>query len=350
MYDVNDSFTGTDLDRDGQAITYSFTAGNGLGGFAIDASTGAITVANSAVMDFETHPTFTLTVSATDGSVADTASITINLQDVGEGAPLPSDPNPDPNDFDGLVGTATTGYTLVEGDDGDNNLPGGGGTDQSIFNGFGGADTINTQGGNDIAYGGGGNDVINGQNGADLLYGQAGDDKISGDQDIDTIYGGSGNDLISGGDAADVIYGGSGADVISGNDNNDLIIGGYGADTLTGDNGSDTFRYLYRADTGDTITDFNSISDPNAGGSGGGDIDDKIDLSALDANVATGTNDAFTFVIAQTTSVQANRVTWYQDAVNNQTIIQADVNGDTTADLTIKLTGIHTLQAGDFTL
>src|SRR5258706_3647674 len=47
VYNVSDSFTGTDLDRDGQAISYSITGGNSLGGFAIDASTGAITVADS---------------------------------------------------------------------------------------------------------------------------------------------------------------------------------------------------------------------------------------------------------------------------------------------------------------
>ena len=81
---VSDSFTTTDFDRDGQAITYSITGGNGLGGFAIDANTGAITVANSAVLDFETTPSFTLTVTASDGSQSDTAAITVNLLNVNE--------------------------------------------------------------------------------------------------------------------------------------------------------------------------------------------------------------------------------------------------------------------------
>ncbi len=84
---VSDSFTGTDLDRDGEAITYSITAGNTGGAFAIDAATGAITVANSAALDFETTPSFTLTVTASDGSLSDTAAITVNLNNLNDNAP-----------------------------------------------------------------------------------------------------------------------------------------------------------------------------------------------------------------------------------------------------------------------
>ncbi len=84
---VNDSFTGTDFDRDGEAITYSITAGNTGGAFAIDAVTGAITVANSAALDFETTPSFTLTVTASDGSLSDTAAITVNLNNLNDNAP-----------------------------------------------------------------------------------------------------------------------------------------------------------------------------------------------------------------------------------------------------------------------
>ncbi len=84
---VSDSFTGTDFDRDGQAITYSITAGNTGGAFAIDGATGAITVANSAALDFETTPSFTLTVQASDGTLSDTAAITINLNNLNDNAP-----------------------------------------------------------------------------------------------------------------------------------------------------------------------------------------------------------------------------------------------------------------------
>lgn len=84
VYNVNDSFTGTDLDRDGTAITYSITAGNTGGAFAINPATGQITVNSSAVLNRESISSFTLTVQASDGTLTDTATITINLNDVDE--------------------------------------------------------------------------------------------------------------------------------------------------------------------------------------------------------------------------------------------------------------------------
>ena len=71
----------------GQALTYQITAGNASGAFAIDASTGQITVANGAALDYETTPAFTLTVQVTDNgspALSSTATITINLADVNE--------------------------------------------------------------------------------------------------------------------------------------------------------------------------------------------------------------------------------------------------------------------------
>jgi hypothetical protein len=84
VYNVNEAFTGTDLDRDGQTLAYSITAGNTGGAFAIDPATGAITVANPVALDFETNPVFTLTVNATDGTLSDTAQITVSVVDVNE--------------------------------------------------------------------------------------------------------------------------------------------------------------------------------------------------------------------------------------------------------------------------
>ena len=62
-------------------LTYSIVGGDGS--FAINPSTGQITVANSATLDFETSPTFNITVQVTDaGSLSATTSVTINLSDV----------------------------------------------------------------------------------------------------------------------------------------------------------------------------------------------------------------------------------------------------------------------------
>ena len=84
VYNVNDSVTGTDQDPDGDTITYAITAGNGLGAFAIDSTTGQISVASSTPLDIETNPSFALTVQASAGGDTNTATITINLTDVDE--------------------------------------------------------------------------------------------------------------------------------------------------------------------------------------------------------------------------------------------------------------------------
>lgn len=69
----------------GDTITYSITGGNTNGAFAINAATGEITVANSAALDFETTPSFSLTVTATDnGMLVDTDTFVINLTNVNE--------------------------------------------------------------------------------------------------------------------------------------------------------------------------------------------------------------------------------------------------------------------------
>ena len=87
IYDVSDSFTTSDFDRDGSAITYSIASGNALGGFAIDAATGVITVANTAVLDFETMSAFSLSITASDGSLTDNAIMNIRLNNLNDNAP-----------------------------------------------------------------------------------------------------------------------------------------------------------------------------------------------------------------------------------------------------------------------
>jgi predicted outer membrane repeat protein len=67
-------------------LTYAIIGGNTGGAFAINAVSGEITVVNSAALDYETNPSFGLTVQVTDNlGLSDTATITINLGAVNEG-------------------------------------------------------------------------------------------------------------------------------------------------------------------------------------------------------------------------------------------------------------------------
>ena len=75
---------GTDVDA-GDSLTYTIESGNTNGAFAINATTGEITVANSAALNFETDPRFDLVVRVTDtGGLFDEAAATIFLRDIND--------------------------------------------------------------------------------------------------------------------------------------------------------------------------------------------------------------------------------------------------------------------------
>ena len=72
------------------SITYSITAGNGEGKFAIGSATGAIAMA--AALDFETTGSYSLTVQASDGTNSATASVHVTVTDAND-APVPTPPD-----------------------------------------------------------------------------------------------------------------------------------------------------------------------------------------------------------------------------------------------------------------
>jgi Ca2+-binding RTX toxin-like protein len=184
---------------------------------------------------------------------------------------------------------------------------------------------------------GGGADIIASSSGSETLNGGSGNDLLFGNDGIDTVNGEAGNDLL---------VGGGGNDIINGSTGNDTISGGAGGDNLTG--GGDADRFVYTAVTDsqtgagnfDTIADFNGVNDTGT--------DDVIDLSAIDADPGTLGDQAFTFVAAQTSGVQAHAITWEQTGGN--TIVRIDVDGNTGngAEMEIRLTGVHNLTAADF--
>ncbi len=74
---------GYDADA-GTTLTYSLTDNAG-GRFAINSSTGAITVADSSLLNFEAATSHSVTVQVSDGSLTFSKAFTINLSNVNEG-------------------------------------------------------------------------------------------------------------------------------------------------------------------------------------------------------------------------------------------------------------------------
>ena len=178
--------TAASTDVHGGTVTYSLSDNAG-GRFAIDASTGIVSVANGSLIDFETATSHNITVQASDGAATSSQSFTIAVNDVAEG---------DPNDFDNLVASPfTSGNDAPSGTlDGVATYYGGAGNDVMSGKTTGGG--TNGQNNNIIFYGGSGNDTLTGSNGTDALYGGSGNDTLNGYIGSDTLTGGLGADIF----------------------------------------------------------------------------------------------------------------------------------------------------------
>ena len=88
--------TVTASDTDGDPLSYTITGGNEDGVFAIDATTGTITVVDPAAPDFETTTGFALTVEVADGNGGtDSAIVSIEVTNVAPSMPIDGDGNAD---------------------------------------------------------------------------------------------------------------------------------------------------------------------------------------------------------------------------------------------------------------
>ena len=79
--------TASASDVNGGTVTFSLTDNAG-GRFAIDAASGVVTVANAALLDFETATSHNITVTATDGALTSSQTFTIAVTDVARPTPV----------------------------------------------------------------------------------------------------------------------------------------------------------------------------------------------------------------------------------------------------------------------
>ena len=137
-----------------------------------------------------------------------------------------------------------------------------------------------------------------------------------------------GNDVVHGYGGNDSLYGYGGDDQLAGDAGDDVIWGGLGADTSWGGSGKDRFVYKSPAEAqGDVIRDFTHG-------------DDRLDLSAMDANGLAAGNQAFKFIGGKAFSRHAGELRFAGHAVSG------DVDGDGVADFSIS-TNLNKLAAAD---
>ncbi|MBX3480889.1 MAG: M10 family metallopeptidase C-terminal domain-containing protein [Caulobacter sp.] len=141
---------------------------------------------------------------------------------------------------------------------------------------------------------------------------------------------GSGDDnVITGNSGANILDGAAGDDTLIGGDGNDVLIGGDGEDALSGGAGADHFVFT-NADvhlSGRAQTDSIFDLDFAAG--------DRIDLSAIDANIHMAGDQAFTFV-NKFTRHEGQAVLSFKGGV---TTLSLDVDGDGKAEFKISING-----------
>src|ERR1700704_3083478 len=84
--------TASATDINGPAVTWSLTGDTSGGGFTINAATGVITVADGTKIDYESAPghAYTVTATASDGTLTSSQSFTINVSDVALSTPVDS--------------------------------------------------------------------------------------------------------------------------------------------------------------------------------------------------------------------------------------------------------------------
>jgi len=183
----------------------------------------------------------------------------------------------------------------------------------------------------------------NGTGSANSLTGTTENDALNGMGGNDTLSGLAGNDILVGGAGADTMLGGAGNDQLRGDGGNDLLTGGAGADRLTGGSGSDRFIYTAMEDFGtlavrDLITDFQSSQD-------------RLDLSAIDANATATGNQAFSFLATQGANfTAAGQLRFVHDAASNKTFVEGNVDAGLTADFRIELDTLVPLKQTDVIL
>jgi large repetitive protein len=131
--------TASATDVNGGAITWSLTGDTSGGGFTINPTTGVITVADGSKIDYESSAghAYTVTATASDGTLTHSQTFTINVGDVAMTTPVDSDGAAN-SVAEGAANGTAVGVTVSAGD------PNGPATTYSLTDSAGGRFAINS--------------------------------------------------------------------------------------------------------------------------------------------------------------------------------------------------------------
>jgi Ca2+-binding RTX toxin-like protein len=248
-----------------------------------------------------------------------------------------------------LNGTGNTLNNTLVGNSGNNLLNGGAGNDYMVGGAGNDVYVVAAAGDKTIEMADGGTDTVRSyidwmlSDNVERLELQGSSNlKGTGNTLNNTLVGNSGNNSLNGGDGNDWIVGGAGNDTLTGGVGNDTLIGGAGNDILNGGAGNDRFDF-------DLVSDSPAgpaLRDSIVGGFSHGF--DLIDLATIDANTLAAGNQAFSFIGSAAFSGVAGQLRYTNYSGN--VIIDADVNGDSVADMQILVAGTNFMTGTDFIL
>jgi Ca2+-binding RTX toxin-like protein len=163
------------------------------------------------------------------------------------------------------------------------------------------------------------------------------DNYMEGNGGLNTLDGGGGNDELHGGGNDDIVFGGVDDDTLFGEHGNDVLAGGLGVDVMYGGIGADRYYFADASESGAGGAAADQIMDFSAADA------DKIDLSALDADITTAGHQLFTFIGNENAFFGVAQVRF------NGGFVEGDIDGDLNADFRIQLNAPSLVEA-DFIL
>lgn len=182
------------------------------------------------------------------------------------------------------------------------------------------------------------NVVWSGYNNMELV-GNGGDNTLASGSGNDLLRGNGGRDTLLGNNGRDRLFGNNGADMLKAGKGQDKLVGGRGQDEMYAGNDAATDTFVFK--DGDTAKGKALADRVHQFDSG----TDKLDLTGIDADSATGGNQSLSF----SAGGAAAHSVWVEQ-IGSNAWVNGDVDGDGATDFRIKMVDLTGLDAADVLL